>query len=41
MRLLDERIQTEIAKLNGNDLLKRVMDELRNWDRNQTKSETC
>ena len=40
MRLLDDRIRTEIEKLNGNDLLKRVMDELRNWDTNQPKSET-
>ena len=32
MRLLDTKILEEIEKLNGNDLLKTVMNELRNWD---------
>ena len=32
MRLLDSKILEEIEKLNGNDLLKTVMNELRNWD---------
>ena len=32
MRSLDEKIRTEIEKLNGNDLLRRVMDDLKNWD---------
>ena len=32
MRLLDNKIRAEIGKLNGNDVLIRVMDDLRNWD---------
>ena len=32
MRLLDNKIRAEIGKLNGNDVLLRVMDDLRNWD---------
>ena len=32
MRLLDSKIRAEIGKLNGNDVLLRVMDDLRNWD---------
>ena len=32
MRLLDNKIRVEIGKLNGNDILIRVMDDLRNWD---------
>lgn len=34
MKMLDDKIGNEIEKLNGNDLLKRVMDELRNWETN-------
>ena len=32
MSLLDNKIRAEIGKLNGNDVLLRVMDDLRNWD---------
>ena len=32
MRLLDNKIREEIDKLNGNDVLIQVMDDLRNWD---------
>ena len=32
MRLLDNKIRAEIGKLNGNDVLLRVMDDLRNWE---------
>ena len=32
MELLDQKIRNEIEKLNGNDLLTRLMDELRNWN---------
>ena len=32
MELLDKKIRNEIEKLNGNDLLTRLMDELRNWN---------
>ena len=34
MKMLDDKIGKEIEKLNGNDLLKHVMSELRNWDTN-------
>ena len=38
MKILDDKIRYEIEKLNGNDLLKRVMDELRNWDTTKDKT---
>ena len=42
MKLLDNKIGKEIEKLNGNDLLKRVMDELRNWETNgSTNGNNC
>ena len=32
MKLLDNKIRREIEKLNGNELLKRLLDELQNWN---------
>ena len=32
MKLLDNKIRQEIEKLNGNQLLKKLLDELQNWN---------